>query len=373
MITSNNIQTSFPNNKHPINLASKRDYMLYVYGNPKVQYYNDPKKEENKKFKIISSIAMVAISTGAILLNTISSKGKITPNLKILKNIHLPENKLKNLKLSDKFTNLTCNFTNIKDDLWDRFAKKTKNTPLGFIDKIGQKATKLYKKWAFNSSIAQKYNNAYKELLEKYPEAIKLQHVEDFQSAYNKINSDINEVLHQKNNRITQNLFFKKGFINKITNETLADTKINKLESVKDAFQKIEIPDDISPKAREALENFNEIKLKTAEELIPKLRDINTGNAPTDLITILASTATLMGAVALEDDKKEKKSILINLGIPLITTFATQIYGTIKLLSGTKALIFGLATGQIASQIANLINITLEHFTEKKDTKNTQS
>ena len=167
MITSNNIQTSFPNNKHPINLASKRDYMLYVYGNPKVQYYNDPKKEENKKFKIISSIAMVAISTGAILLNTISSKGKITPNLKILKNIHLPENKLKNLKLSDKFTNLTCNFTNIKDDLWDRFAKKTKNTPLGFIDKIGQKATKLYKKWAFNSSIAQKYNNAYKELFQK--------------------------------------------------------------------------------------------------------------------------------------------------------------------------------------------------------------
>lgn len=381
MITNANINNIPQNNFNQfskVNLSSNRDYLSYAYGNSinnsNIQYYNDPKKKEKKKLKFITSAALVAISTAAIALNAIP-KGKF--KLNILQNIHLPENKFKNvnvkdLKIKDKITNLSCNFTNVKDDLWDKVSKKTVGTPFGFIEDIGQKMTKLYKKWVYNSSLAKQYNKAYDELIKKYPDAKNIDLVQDFEKLFKNLDDDILKKLHENGNRISDNLFFKKGFFNKITNETIGDTKINNLDSVSNAFKKIEIPENISNEAKEALNKFNEIKFETAQELVPKLRDINAGNAPTDLITILASTGALVGAVAMEDDKKEKKSIVINLGIPLIATLATQIYGTVKLLSGFKSLIFGLATGQIASQTANMLSMAIENFQNKQKNKNTQ-
>ena len=372
MITEGNFGINPQNNFNKfsnVNLSSNRDYLSYAYGNQKVLYYNDPQKNEKKKYKVAMSLALVAISTAAIVLNTIP-KGK---NFNILQKLHMPEGKLKDLKIKDKIANLSCNFTNIKDDLWDRVSKKTVGTPLGFIDSIGQRMTDLYKKWVYKSSLSQQYDKAYKELLEKYPNALNLSGLEDFDTLFRKLDSEINSKLHVEGERISENLFFKKGFFDKIINQTVADTSINNLDCIKKAFEKIQPDANITKEAQEALSKFNEIKLKTAEELIPKLRDINAGNAPTDLITILASTGALAGAVVMEDDKKEKKSIIINLGIPLIATLATQIYGTVKLLSGLKSLIFGLATGQIASQTANLITMAVDKFQQNKEQKNTQA
>lgn len=378
MITSTNVEQYSQKNFNKfskVNLSSSRDYLSYAYGNSKIQYYNDPKKEKKKSLKIATSLALIGISAAAIVLNTVSPKNHFRPNLKLFNGLNLAKDKIPvmDLKLKDRFTNLTCNFTNIKDDLWDRVSKKTVGTPLGFIDDIGDRLTKLYRKWVYNSSLAKEYNKAYSELLNKYPKAENIEGVQNFDTIFNTLNNEISAKLHEKGERISENLFFKKGFFNKIINETLADTKINQSVDVQNALKKIEIPQNIPKEAQEAFDKFNEVRLKTTSELVPKLRDINAGNAPTDLLTILASTGTLMGAVALEEDKDEKKSIVINLGIPLITTLATQIYGTVKLLSGPKALIFGLATGQIASQAANLINMAIENFKNKNNNKNTQA
>ncbi len=367
MISAGNFDISSKNkfNKFSkIDLSSNREYLSYAYGNQKPLYYNAPEKKERKKLKVALSIALVAISTAAIALNAIP-KGKFRPNIKLLENIHLPKNKLKNINLKDKITNLSCNFTNVKDDLWDRFSKKTKDTPFGFIEGIGQQMTSLYKKWVKNSSLAKEYTKAYNELIDKCPDEMK-NSIKDFDSLFQDLDENISKTL--QTNRISKNLF-KKGFFKRITDETIADTKINDLCCVKEAFNKIEATEGLRQEAQEALDKFNKIKQKTAQELVPKLRDINAGNAPTDLITILASTGALVGAVAMEDDKKEKKSIIINLGIPLIATLSTQIYGTVKLLSGFKSLVFGLATGQIASQTANIISIAIENTQNNKDTQ----
>ena len=363
-VHNHNLYSKFTN----VNLSSNKDYLSYAYGNRKVLYYNDPVQKEKKKTKIALSLALVAISGIAIVLNSLP-KGKF----KLPANIKMPNGKFKDLKIKDKIANLSCNFTNIKDDLWDRVSKKTIGTPFGFIEKIGQGMTNLYKKWVYNSSLAKQYDKAYNELIEKHPDIQNLGLIQDFKTLFNSLDESILNKLHKDGDRISDNLFFKKGFFNRIINETVADTKINNLDEVKKALQEIQIPENLSQEAKDALTKFNEIRLKTSQELVPKLRDINAGNAPTDLITILASSGALAGAVAMEDDKEEKKSIIINLGIPLIATLGTQIYGTIKLLSGLKSLVFGLATGQIASQAAKLADMTFKNIKEKNENKNTQT
>ena len=75
----------------------------------------------------------------------------------------------------------------------------------------------------------------------------------------------------------------------------------------------------------------------------------------------------LGGSVLMSDTKEEKKSTVINLGIPLLTTLASAIYGTAKCMSGGKALLFGFATGQIASIAAGTIDKFVTNHSRKKN------
>jgi UDP-N-acetylmuramyl pentapeptide phosphotransferase/UDP-N-acetylglucosamine-1-phosphate transferase len=101
-----------------------------------------------------------------------------------------------------------------------------------------------------------------------------------------------------------------------------------------------------------AIKKFNSTKNNCAQQLIPRLRDTNLGNASTDALGIITSLGVLGGALANTENNEEKKSTFINLGIPLLTTLATTIYGTAKSFSGLLSIGFGLATGEIFSLVA---------------------
>ena len=97
-----------------------------------------------------------------------------------------------------------------------------------------------------------------------------------------------------------------------------------------------------------AIEKYNKLQQTT---LIPKLRDINYGCAPTDVITVGIPTIGFGLAVANCETKEEKKDLMFNLGIPLLPTLFMPIIGTFfPVLNGFKGMAASLAVGQVVSQ-----------------------
>ncbi len=335
------------NNFSNVNLSSNKEFLKNVYASqPKVQYYNDTvtiSKKEKKKKKIFkaSFIGASAIAGGALILKVLKNKGGVDFSQLSKLGKEAAENSSGAFK---KVVNVADNFVNIKDDIWDKFANKTQNTPFSFIRKASDSATNLYKR-ALGAAMHQKYEKAVTALKEagysgKLP---------DFNSWYEKINNDVYNTLHKKGEKVTDNLFTnKKDLYKKVTSSNIADGKIASI--LKEQY--IEIPENASQKLKDAINEYNGVK----GTLLPKIRDINCGSAPTDFITIIASTLGLGVATACADTKEEKKSILVNLGIPLLVTLGSTTYGTMKALSGAKSLIFGLVTGQAASLGAGAID-----------------
>lgn len=114
---------------------------------------------------------------------------------------------------------------------------------------------------------------------------------------------------------------------------------------------------------------FKKAYTKEGTDLFEKLRDINFGCAPTDILG-MASTVGLLGVyTAQADTKEEKVGVSLTTGIPLLTTLATTIVATSKMISGAKALGLGLLTGFAANTVGSKINKKYQkaHNTEEAE------
>lgn len=119
-----------------------------------------------------------------------------------------------------------------------------------------------------------------------------------------------------------------------------------------------------------ALLDINEIETKGMSEGISKMRDIATGDAAFDVLTMAGSVGGLGLAVAAEEEKEKRKSTIINLGIPLISTLGCSLFGCFKNIPKETGAIIGLIAGTVASQGAKAIDNMLN---KKKDNLNAQA
>lgn len=88
---------------------------------------------------------------------------------------------------------------------------------------------------------------------------------------------------------------------------------------------------------------------KGARNIAEKQRDLKLGNASVDVLG-MASTIGMLGVgVAKAEDKKEKESIMLDLGIPLTSSMIFSFVGGIKNISGVAAMLTGLAVGSATS------------------------
>ncbi len=90
--------------------------------------------------------------------------------------------------------------------------------------------------------------------------------------------------------------------------------------------------------------------LKSATELemgdyFLKQAEIKVGSATTDVLSVLFPIGASAYAISKGDDKDEKISAVLTTCIPLVGTFAAFVYGTTKMLSGAKNLMFSLISG----------------------------
>ncbi|MBR2068803.1 MAG: hypothetical protein IJ877_03480 [Candidatus Gastranaerophilales bacterium] len=353
------------------NYSSAREYLSSTYGQPKVLYYNEDTKEEiqTKKRHRIKYIALIIASATVAL-------GITLPLLNRKKNNFSKVNELgeqvKDMHIKQKSSSTMSNFTNIKDDYWDIFAKEKLGNvnilgkhPFRFVDKIGTMMTNLYHKLVCGSFVSEWEKRQLKVLKAANEEGLSV-NIPDFDKWYYSIVEQLNERLHQKGNRVTDNLI-NKDILKTVSGGNIADTKIQDIAL--DAASKIEIPEGASEKLIADIEEFNNYKSNLSETLVAKARDICIGSAPTDLLTQLISIGSLSAVVATSDTKEEKRSVIINLGIPLITALTTTTIATVKAISGAPALAFALILGQVASITARTISNAYIKHQEKKTEK----
>ena len=371
------ISQSVPNSVNLYNGFSKVDYssnkqfLTNAYApRHEVQYYNDPKEIKKQKHKKIRKILTLSF-IGASLLSLASVFGIQAARGKI--NVKELGDAVANNKATKKTINALVNFSNVKDDYWTRFSKWLKSKKIGFVDSANEKLADVYRKLSknkyqktFDDALAEVHKLKGKANIEGLPE--------NFEKWYSKLDSAIQEGIY-KDGRITDGLitkktFSKKGlseFAHKMTDGIMSE---DKLATVRAKYLKqIEIPENASEELKAAIDKFNKIKLENGAEVFERLRDTNLGNAGTDALGIVASLGLLGGSVAASDTKEERKSTVINLGIPLLTTLASAIYGTAKCMSGGKALLFGFATGQVASIVAGTIDKFVTKHAQKQNLK----
>lgn len=310
--------------------------------NNKVQYYNDPKKKTKAKIYAAATTGIMALVGMALLFK---AKGAKSIQVKdIIEQSKKGAEYIKEKRFGDKFNNISSNIVNVKDDIWDKFVKKVAKTPLKFLKSIGDWITNVYKN-GITASFSSKYNNAIENLRKaNYEDADRLLKFDEW---FEKTNNTMYETLHQEGKKVTDGLF-NKDIFKKMSESNIADDKLARMLEK----EIIKTPKGASKELEKAIHEFNDIK----GTLLPKMRDVNCGSAPTDLLTIVMSTLGLGVAIGVSDDKEEKKSTAINLGIPLLTTLGCTTFGTLKCLSGAKSLLFGLVMGKLASVSAKAID-----------------
>lgn len=349
-----------------------RAYLAFAYGrnnqgsdtyvpDTKTQYYNDEKKSKKKKTKTLAIIATTVLATAAIATTFIAGKAGNKNIQKILQALSSDnKNAVKAKGLMEKTGNAAANINNVKDDLLERLSGflKQKNIPvLKHLDDYCQGTKKFYKTILKNSPLKTSYKKAADTLQKQGVQ------IEAFDDWLEKLDNNVTNVLKGEN----KDEFFTKGIFNKELAEKMTKGNIADSILIKDAdFTKIakNITADEIKLNKEGLEALEELN-KTRSKVIAKMRDINSGSAATDFITDAVSLLTLGVAVKSADDKEEKKSIVLNLGLPLISSLGCAFIGNLMAIAGAPCMIFGLAMGQVAKLTAK----GAENLTRKKRDK----
>lgn len=104
---------------------------------------------------------------------------------------------------------------------------------------------------------------------------------------------------------------------------------------------------------RKAVSSFDKSLGTETVEFFDKVRDIQMGAAPTDVLTILSSAGMIAYGLGDAEDKDEKISVLLTAGIPIFGTIGTTVICTTKLISGGMSMLFSLGIGGIFKYVCD--------------------
>ncbi len=106
---------------------------------------------------------------------------------------------------------------------------------------------------------------------------------------------------------------------------------------------------------KKAIKSFDEsIKIET-RLMFDKLRDLEIGSAPTDILTILISSAMIIRALGKTKNPDERDTIMLKSGIPVAGAILVSLISATRLISGTKSVILGIISGIILNRIGSIV------------------
>lgn len=149
----------------------------------------------------------------------------------------------------------------------------------------------------------------------------------------------------------------------------ISTDKKGKVEELLDIYKHLLSKEDYAAlkksveKSRVAINNAVDTE---SDKFVDKMRDLKSGSALSDvgigLLFPLGSTAV---AMSMADTKEKKRSVGLNLGIPLLVGLATSMVGTVAMLAAGPSMALGLITSTITNQICSRIDDRLK----KRDTE----
>lgn len=147
----------------------------------------------------------------------------------------------------------------------------------------------------------------------------------------------------------------------------ISTDKKGKVEELLDIYKHLLSKEDYAAlkksveKSRVAINNAVDTE---SDKFVDKMRDLKSGSALSDvgigLLFPLGSTAV---AMSMADTKEKKRSVGLNLGIPLLVGLATSMVGTVAMLAAGPSMALGLITSTITNQICSRVDDRLK----KKD------
>lgn len=103
-------------------------------------------------------------------------------------------------------------------------------------------------------------------------------------------------------------------------------------------------------------------------------RDLVTGSAPTDILSILAGVGAIGIGLQTAENKDQKNSVLLKAGIPALGAIATSLYFSASLVSGGRSMLYGALSGLLISKAGSMLDdFRKKHFPVKEAPKKLQT
>lgn len=125
--------------------------------------------------------------------------------------------------------------------------------------------------------------------------------------------------------------------------------------------------------ANRAEVSMNKAVYNETNKYFDKHRDLSLGSAPTDIVTIAASSLLAGVVIANANDRDDRISKALTKGIPIIGTIGTALVLSANMIAGTKAIICSGITGIVISKIGGLIDFARHKSKEKALLKKAQN
>lgn len=152
-----------------------------------------------------------------------------------------------------------------------------------------------------------------------------------------------------------------KGLLSGISNlkNSLVSFKQGKVENVLEIYKNI-LPESDYVKIEQAylkaVKSLDKSVNIETEEFMSKLRDLSLGSAPTDVLTILGSLATLGYNLGKSDNNQERISMSLKYGIPAMAGIGVSLFCNARLFAGTKSLIIGTISTIVVNRIGTYLD-----------------
>lgn len=119
---------------------------------------------------------------------------------------------------------------------------------------------------------------------------------------------------------------------------------------------------------RKAVSSFDKSLQTETLEFFDKVRDLQMGSAPTDILSILASAGMIGYGLGEAADSDERKTVMLTAGIPIIGTIGTTVVCTTKLISGSLSLALGAAIGTALKCVGDVLDKYRHNAAQKNHT-----
>lgn len=146
--------------------------------------------------------------------------------------------------------------------------------------------------------------------------------------------------------------------------DTLSQSKQGEIQKILEEYKKLLSEKDyllLEKSVNKTLKSFDNATDIETDKLFDKIRDIQIGSAPMDVLGMISSFAIIGIWLAKSDNRDERISAALKYGIPAIGAVAISTYCTLGLVSGGKALIIGL----IAGQLMNILGVIADKAIKK--------